>query len=740
MWRMPRISLCLWVFMPVVIWLLAACSHDSGPVSEPVYHCDAYDIAPDSVDMHTGVILRANGDSAIQVRVEGNVLRTVYAGAYPRSRGVFRYKSDYPVFDALLRIETSRASDDNYTLATPYELYLNPFIGADGERMLDSRIRNGYLIPSDTRRYGWPVINDNPQWILAACELFKITANRVALETTGRLAANIATEERKVCMNGVTGLIGGIPRYMAAPKELFPEWVGPGELFEIATFSVNMAWWAALKSMADITAGMALRNEMARLPEMPLDPDSLRNAMFRYFWNPAEGRFSAMIYGDSFRQLPLGASDNLAQGLAIITGLPITGMAEMMVSKTPASVTGISLLSPCMSTNMGNTPYEELARAVWAIAASRAGNDKVYNAAVGALIYNLCNDILGSRHVFSAMKRPLASLVLRGFCGISTAFEGLYFSPCVPSCMPGTKHVDGLKYRRSELSITINGTGSKIVSFTVDGKETKPFYPASEEGSHEIVITLSGEVGIAEADFSDPGVITDAPTVECATLQDRSFFLPDAGGDGEKRMVYINGIPAEEIAGRYYSLDTASVATTVQFCMVKDDHWPGFATAPYLYLPTGCVQTVPMADVALKGNRIIEDKDLATRFIESTRYKNNKIAFDVTVEEKGVYGVDVHYVNGLGIVNPRRRTALRRLSVDGDHKGIFVFTQLSPVDWDNDPMREWQMMTGFTNPLKVGLDPGTHRFELRYYQPNPVYIDPFSNTVVADYVRIVRYE
>ena len=742
--RSPCAFYLLGAWMSVAAWLLTACSQEVGYGGESVFHCHAFDIYPDSVDMHTGMILRAYGDSVIQVRVEGNTLRTVSAGKMPRSRWTFRFWSDYPLFDALMRLEASRVPDGSYTPLSPYELYLNPFTGAEGERLLESRIRNGYLIPSDTRRYVWPVINENPQWILAACELFKITADRFFLEKTGTVAANIAAEERKVCYGQLTGLIGGIPRYMATSQDMFPEWIGPGELHQTATFGVNAAWWGALRSMADITVGMALRNEMARLPEMTLDPDSLRNSIFRYFWNPEKGRFSAMLYGDPLRPMALGASDNLAQGMAVLTGLPLHEMSEMIIGKTPAAVTGISLFDPVLASGgVKKSAVEALAQVVWAIAASRAGNDKAYNAAVAATLYNLCDDILGSRHNSPAvMRQPLTSLVLRGFCGITTAFEGLYFAPSVPSVMSGTMRITGLKYRRSELSVTIAGTGNKVASFMIDGKEAEPFLPASEEGHHDIAITLASEAPEqADADFSASGSIGRMPAVEWTSPADVSFIY--SGNDSGKRDIwaYVDGLPVEEAEGRHYTLDDTSAVRTVQFCATPDGNWPGFATAPVLYVPQGFSRTIDLTDVARGGSGIFQDRTLASRFVESTRYRNRKIAFDVTVEEKGVYAVAVHYANGLGIVNSRRRTALRSLSVDGvPQQGVFVFTQLSPVDWDNDPAREWQMMTGFTNPLMVSLDPGTHTFELRYYQPTPVYIDPFSNTVVADYVRLIRYK
>lgn len=740
----------LGVFMPfVVLALLGSCRQESRRLHTPVFHCAAYDIDPDSVDMHTGVILRAEGDSAIQIRVEGNTLRTVHAEPVPHSRGAFTYSSDHRIFDALLRLETSRTPGDVYSYLTPYELYLNPFVGAEGERLLLTRLKNDYIIPSETRRYCWPVINDNPQWLLAACELFNITADRSALDRLGRVAAKVSAEERRVCVNPATGLVTGVPRYMVGQQECFPSWMKPTDIMECATFGVNSAWWGALHSMEEITAAMAKRNEIARIPELHLDADTLRSAIFRTMWNPAQGSFAAMMYGSPLWQLPMGASDNLAQGLAILTGLPMEGMVEMMAGRSEAPATGVGLFYPGINTVIRlHTATEMLVQTLWAAAMGRSGNDEAYSTAVGALIYSICGDILSSNVAQPFLRQPLTGLVLRGFCGITTAFDGLYFAPSVPSGLPGNKRIEGLRYRRADLTITISGTGNILSAFRVDGKDTEPFFPASAEGHHEIEIVLSGDATRSSdtaASAPEGVVLPGVPDVEWISERNASFVSSASIRDGEDASatsgdiyVYLDGVITGDVPTRHYTLFEATDATVVQFCRVAGNRWIGFSTAPHMYVPDGALHVVNMADVARGGTRIIQDKELATRFVESNRYKNARIGFTVDVAEAGEYVVDVRYINGLGVVNPRRRTALRHLSVDGELCGVFVFPQLSASDWDTDPEKEWQSQTSYTNPLPVWLDKGEHRMELRFYQPNPVYIDPASNTILADCVRVMR--
>ena len=134
---------------------------------------------------------------------------------------------------------------------------------------------------------------------------------------------------------------------------------------------------------------------------------------------------------------------------------------------------------------------------------------------------------------------------------------------------------------------------------------------------------------------------------------------------------------------------------------------------------------------------MLPDKHLAARFVESSRAANRNLRFNVIAPEGGRYIVDVHYASGLGIVNPRRGTALRMCMVNGRRAGVFVFPQFSPSAWDKSLGDDWQRLSSFSNPLVVELEAGENILELRYFQTSPVYLDPTANSLVADYVRLI---
>lgn len=727
-----------------MIFAGTSCGHVSLPSEhEPVYHCEAYDVWPDSIDFHSGVIVKANGDSVAEIRVEGNTLREI---KMPHAADGPVITTGIALFDALCRLESAHSLDSVvYSSLLPYELYLNPLCGKIGIELLEKREKNGYVVPLDTRLYSWPVINDNPQWLLAGAELFKATGNRRWLEKLGEVASNVAAEDFRVAYNQSTGLIGGVARHMAMADIAFPDWVEPVDLLNAASLSVNVAYWSALQGFESITSDMARRNEKSHLPEMPFDADKLRQSVLSHFWMPNVGMFSSLCYGYPLWPVALKSADNIGQGLAIVSGMLSDAMSESVIGKTPVEPTGVTLFTPRWSGLAADSRVFSLTRLFWAVAASRTTNDIAYNAAVGALIYESASRLLGGGKPLQMAMSPLQTVLLRGMLGMRFACDGISFAPNVPSGMPGEKRVSRLRYRKSELSIIVRGTGRVISEFRIDGRGADPFFPASAEGKHTIEIVLSKEAGasVGEINTAPEGTLPESPSVEWVTPRNATVIgnleksVSQSSGS-KKYFVYLNGVMTDEFLSHHFELYQAKATTAVQIVEVIADRWMSFSAKPHLYIPSGCSRMIYLSQWATTGTRIIGDKKLAEKFVETNRWKNRSIKIEIEVAEEGEYAVDVHYLYGLGIVNSRRRTALRSLDIDGNRCGILVFPQLCAPKRDREGSDGWQSLTSFTNPVKVHLTRGLHTLELKVYQPSPVYIDPYTNVVLADYVRIVR--
>jgi len=734
--------------------LVCGCSGIERVPDAPIVHNQAYDIWPDSIDLHNGVILRAFGDSMLQVRVEGNVLRCIRVPS-PASRSAYAFESEYPVLDALFRYESSIPDSVSVRFLQPYEIYLNPLAAHSGMERLGERVKNGFIVPVEPGRYSWPVVNDNHAWLLAACELFKVSGNRRWLETIATVAANVVGEDCRVARSTVTGLFHGIPRYLASASDIFPSWMGPSDLFGVHSFGMNAGYWCALNSLNSITSGMARKNERSRLPELPVDADSLRHLINREFWMPNTGMYSGMLYGAPPGGLPLQSSDNLAQALAVMAGMPGQHMADAIMEKTPVTPAGIAPFTPAPGSGAGTMPTSALTGSAWAIAAARAGNGEVYQIALGGLLHSMAHALLDSSRSMAPFRGTLTGVVVRGFFGMDFAFDGIYFMPSVPEGVPGEKKLTGLRYRKSILDITLHGTGSAISSFTIDGENADPFVPSHLEGRHAVDIVLDGAaVGGSVTVDDEVTALPAAPVVEWTSDLTATILPPGAGDMSGKRgngacvqagvpveygnFVYLNGVLTDDMITHSYRLYNAAKATSVQIVSVRDNRYASFSSKPHLYVPKGMQSIIHLANVARVGTRIVQDKHVAARFVESDRHKNRVLNFEYDAPREGFYLVDVHYISGLGIVNSRRRTALRTLTVNGSLGGFFVMPQLSPKSWDKDMGAGWQTLASYSNALKVHLHAGRNTMQLKFYQPSPVYVDPTANTILADFIRIVE--
>lgn len=734
--------------------LCTSCRQTHVDSTTPLVHNGQLDIWPDSIDFHSGMILRAEGDSTLRIRVEGNVLRTIHIP--PPRKGAFSFHSDFPLLDALYRLEASSPAPEEWWRFTPYEIYLNPLKPAEGKALLGQRLKHGYIVPAETRRFEWPVINDNGMWLLAACEVFKTGGDMQWLETIGQTAAKVIGEDCKVAHNATTGLFFGIPRYMAAGSNIFPRWMTPSDIFASQTLAVNAAYWSALNAMNAITFEMAKKNEKSRLPELPVDADTLLHAINRELWMPNIGCYSAMTYGAPFTPLQLHSSDNLAQALAVTTGMTSPEIAKAVLRNTPLSPMGISPFTPMLSRNAPFSDTAPAAAAFWAVAAAHNGSEHVYDTAIGGLLYNTAADVLDKRsNTPRKFRNAVSGLILRGLLGMKFASDGIWIAPSVPRSMPGIKQIKRLKYRRATLDITINGTGKVIESFTINGNPSAPFIPSGLEGQHEIAITLANDNGNPNpsAKPDDGATLPPPPLVEWVSAHDAAV-LPHVDNrpkgtahPTDKRahnalpasyaeFVFLNGVLTDELVSHTYRLPEMPHPTTVQFVSVENNRLAGFSAEPRLYIPDGTMDMTYLFTVARGGTRIISDKKVAEKFVESNRWHNSRMEFIHTAPRDGEYLIDIHYISGLGIVNPRRRTALRSLYIDGNCRGIFVFPQQTPGSTDQDTSNGWQNLTAFSNPLKVRLRKGENHISIRIYQPTPVYIDPTANTIVADFVRI----
>lgn len=719
--------------MSALILAFAGCKTPRPEAADPIAHFDSYDIWPDSIDLHNDVILRVMNDSIMEVRVNGNPLDTIHCGKVRDRRMTFT--SDYPLLDFLYRLEASLPANTGFTTATPYEIFLNPLQTDSAQEILQSRLVNGVVLPYQDGHLEWPAVNVNSEWLLGATELLCANGDEKWRKTVVKSAELLISTDRKLSFNPATGLYTGVPRYMAVARGIFPDWMTPEDIGAQATLAVNMEYCAVMNRL--------------KLPH-----DSLRRTIDNLLWIPNMGYFSALAYGFPTCQMPLQATDNLAQAIGIISGQLTPAMAETVVRKTPVYQGGVTLFQPMLPPASGEVSLEipaTLLQTAWTIAVSRVENRAAYASAMGALFVCEGERLMGARDRMPRFRSTFTAFILRALAGMEFHDEGIFFVPNVPENIPGDKKIRGLKYRDAILDIDISGTGRAIATFTIDDAPAEPFFNGSMKGHHSISITLAGPA-------ADPGNVNLLENLQVAPLPPVAQWngstatlsagsLPDrlkdnalntatremlAEGSNPARLVYLNGVLQEEIYRDTYELYHSRHPVVAQFTAFYNSQLSGFSSAPHLSSPRRGSTLLSASELAKPGTKVLEDKELASKFVESNRFKNRFISFEYDAPSAGRYLVDVRYINGLGIVNSRRKLALRQLWVNSRQAGIFFFPQLrAHADTDS-----WQEQTNWTNPLIVNLEKGKNSLQLRVYQPSPVYADPNSNMILFDLIRI----
>lgn len=346
---------------------------------------------------------------------------------------------------------------------------------------------------------------------------------------------------------------------------------------------------------------------------------------------------------------------------------------------------------------------------MWAVAAAEVKNYAAWALNYGSLVGQSVKD--------EYALRLMQGVTLRTIIGVNPEADGLRIQPFIHESLGDYHKVDGLKYRNSNLSIKISGTGDIISTFTIDG-EVMPeaIIPKEIEGEHEIEIVLSG--------------CSNVPNK--VTMEQKS-----KGIKGDTYRVHVNGAISEEINEDKYIPKEYTELTTIGIEKVGGKGNSVYASKNKLFIPEGDSISIAFRSVATTGGRVLAKSSLASKHVESTRFKNSRIEFEYTTESGGEYYIRLRYLDGLGIVNKNRLYALRQLHVNGEFQGLIVLPQRGPDKWTH--TESWTNMTGTTSPKSVTLNPGKNKIVVEYFAPNgDLNFNHDSNIVIPVSLELIK--
>ena len=513
------------------------------------------------------------------------------------------------------------------------------------------------------------------------------------------------------------------------------------DIYVSFNLGTNVVHYQAHRILAEMAK---LKGEESEIWEQRAE--GIKKGINTHLWMHDKGYYAQYLYGRS-ELIQSPRYEALGEALAIMFGVADEAQAASIMAKSPLTEYGATCIYPQIP---GIPPYHNngiwpFVQSYWNWAAARSGNEAVLNhglasvyRAAGLFLTNYENmvaetgDFLGteinSHRMLWSMAGNLA-MVHRVFMGMQFEADGLRFAPTIPEAYGGSRTLSNFSYRNAKLNITVNGHGTNIKSFSMDGKKLEEaFVPANLEGEHAILIEMENnafphqDINMVENHFTLPTILAEK--------------------DGEGiRWQPVEGAVEYRIYNQYFKPGVISTTNTRLEASERPYADRDFSSYLITAVMPKAMKVLPASPSYLqKTHKSLKWEDVAAKsnlpysnysgngFVEISLDKNREISFSATVEEAGEYLLDFRYANGSGPWNTDNKCAIRSLTVNGDYEGVIVLPQRGKDEWS-----DW----GFSNLRRVSLKAGSNTVKVHFEDwNNNMNVD--VNTAMLDYMRLRR--
>ena len=668
-----------------------------------------------------------------------------------------QYSSDYPLADALYNLaleEARRAVEPDSTLRTGKEwagvwtrdvsysiilaqASLQPKVAMNS--LLRKVSPSGRIIQDTGTGGAYPCSTDRLIWATAAWEIYQTTGDETWLRKVFPIIRQSIADDVQNAYDPATGLVRGESSFLDWREQTYPRWMQPADIYQSENLGTNAVHYQANIVLAQMAAKLGQPGVAAQHKRQA---EAIKFGINQHLWQADKGYYGQYLYGRTHLVLSPRA-EALGEALCVLFGIAEGERAQQVVSKTPTVPFGISCIYPQIPgiPAYHNDAVWPFVQSFWALAAARAGNEASLTESMAA-IYRPTALFLTNKENFVARNGDFAgtqinssnmlwslsgslSLVYKVLFGMQFQGDRLVFRPFVPQAFAGQRRLDGFRYRRAVLDVTMEGFGNVIQTITLDGE---PLSDASISGGlsgrHIVKIVLSSEAPDPQPVNRVPNrVAPETPTVTLA----KGRLTWAKTESAEEFLVLKNGTLVTTIKTTEYAVPAGPFAV-YQVVAVDDAGRESFASEP-LETGTAVAHQVQLETVAPKA--ALPYKGYSGKgFIEISTTKNKALTIPVTVPETGLYALDFRYANGNGPLNTDNKCALRTLRRGPDLLGTVVLPQRGVAEWSN-----W----GFSNPLLVRLEKGTHPLTLTY-EPANHNMNGEVNQAMLDYLRLRRVE
>lgn len=576
------------------------------------------------------------------------------------------------------------------------------------------------VIIQDTGSGGaWPVSSDRMIWAVAAYELYKVTGDRKWLEYIYPIIKK-SVDDDALTVAAPDGLVKGETSFIDWREQSYPRWMQTADIYQSEALGTSIVHAQALQVLADIAAELGKGKEAS---EYGARAEAIRKTINDKLWLDDKGYYAMYNYGRTASILNPRA-ETLGESLAILYDVASPERARSITENNPTTPFGAAIFFPQIA---DIPPYHNNALwpwvgAYWAMANAKALNEAGTLEAIGAVFrpaalfatnkenFVLDNGDIATQLNSSNMLWCLAgniAITHRILFGIRFEKDGLAFAPFVPKALAADRTLTNFRYRRATLDITVKGYGSEIKSFTLNGKEHKPFIPADIKGNNKIVITMADN-DVAPLRVNRTRNVK-APLTPVAWFEDNTLNWNPIEYIG-KYIVLRDGKPVAETHSTAFE---AVVPGEYQIIGVSREGVQSFASEPrsnrekiIVEMP-GEVAEAVSSEISYRPEKGIMGYHGAG-FREIDR-SSAPVNIPVEVPADGTYAIYLRFANGNGPVNTENKCAIRTISVDGKRVGIVVLPQRGVANWN-----DW----GNSNVLELPLTAGKHTVTIDFRPEN----------------------
>lgn len=665
------------------------------------------------------------------------------------------YKSEQPIVDALFNLSLEEAlknieADSTFrtgakwggvwTRDISYSIFLAfAYHQPDVAKVsLLKKVKRKRIIQDTGSGGAWPVSSDRTTWVLAAWEIYKATGDRDWLQLAYEIIKNTLDDDAKVLFNSETGLYKGESSFLDWREQTYPKWMSNMDIYVSQNLGTNVVHYQAHKILAMMAKEMNQPSE-----QYVQTANNIKTAINKQLWMSDKGYYAQYIYGRNYLTVS-PRFEALGEALSVLFNVANERQATSIFEKSPLTAYGVTCIYPQIP---GIPPYHNngiwpFVQSYWNLAAAKAGNEAALNHGLAAIyraaalfLTNYENMVaatgdfngteINSDRMLWSMAGNIA-MVHRVFMGINFETNGIRFAPAIPSNYTGTKKLSNFKYRNAVLNITVKGTGNKIVSIKMDGKElAEALLPAETTGTHTIEIEMnnkafsSNNINLVENSFSlpDPQVKLNGNKLEWKLIDGAAGYL-----------IYKNGKLIDNTREPSYVLKADSLFAEYSVSAVNEKGVESFMSEPIAVFDANKMQVVEMEGLTTKSLLPFVNYS-GDGFIETSTASNKSITININVEADGMYLIDFRYSNGSGPWNTDNKCAIRSLYNGASYVGSYVFPQRGTDEWS-----DW----GWSNSYKVNLKKGNNQLRLVLEEWNNN-MNVEVNGAMIDYMRIIKF-